>query len=113
VSVKPKETEYGDENAPNSVTGRRRRAESGDRHVLMRASTIWAAWRIASSNILAGCRDILEPILMNVGLCIPQPGPGRAAERFAIEWRAVLIFDDKDRRELVGRRERLFRRKRT
>src|SRR5207245_2588771 len=73
VSVKPKETEYGDENAPNSVPGGGGVPKAAVDNVL-----------IASFNNLGSVENrfkqhpgqvaaiILEPILMNVGLCILQ-----------------------------------------
>ena len=37
---------------------------------------------------------ILEPILMNVGLCIPQPGFLKGLRDLATKYGALLIFDE-------------------
>jgi len=75
VSVKPKEDQYGSEDAPNSVPGGGGVPQAAVDNVV-----------VASFNNLKSVENrfkqfpgqiaaiILEPILMNVGLCIPQPG---------------------------------------
>src|SRR6201984_1674574 len=75
VSVKPKEEDFGDINAPNSVPG----GLGGIKAVLDNVT-------VATFNDLEGVANrfkqfpgqiagvILEPIMMNVGLCMPQPG---------------------------------------
>ena len=95
VSVKPKETEYGDEMAPNSVPGGGGVPKAAVDNVL-----------IASFNNLASVENrfkqypgqiaaiILEPILMNVGLCIPQPGFLEGLRRICDANGALLIFDE-------------------
>jgi len=95
VSVKPKETEYGDENAPNSVPGGGGVPKAAIDNVL-----------IASFNNLGSVENrfkqypgqvaaiILEPILMNVGLCIPQPGFLEGLRKICDANGALLIFDE-------------------
>ena len=95
VSVKPKETEYGDESAPNSVPGGGGVPKAAVDNVL-----------IASFNNLGSVENrfkqyagqiaaiILEPILMNVGLCIPQPGFLEGLRKICDASGALLIFDE-------------------
>jgi len=114
VSVKPKETEYGDEFAPNSVPGGGGVPKAAVDNVL-----------IASFNNLGSVENrfkqypgqiaaiILEPILMNVGLCIPQPGFLEGLRKICDANGALLIFrrSENGSEAGVGRCERLFRRK--
>ncbi len=74
VSVKPHAPDYGDINAPTSVPGGLGvpKASLGQR-ARSPLSTISRASRIASNNFPDKIAAIiLEPILMNVGLCMPQ-----------------------------------------
>ena len=75
VSVKPKEEDYGDINAPNSVPGG-----------LGVIQAVLDNVTVATFNNLPSVEHrfkqfpdkiaaiILEPIMMNVGICMPQPG---------------------------------------
>src|ERR1700687_6242861 len=95
VSVKPKETEYGDENAPNSVPGGGGVPKAAIDNVV-----------VASFNNLKSVENrfkqypgqiaaiILEPIMMNVGLCIPQPGFLEGLRKLCDANGALLIFDE-------------------
>ncbi|HXM94540.1 MAG TPA: glutamate-1-semialdehyde 2,1-aminomutase [Candidatus Dormibacteraeota bacterium] len=95
VSVKPKAEEYGDAGTPNSVPGGLGVPKATVDNVV-----------IASFNDLAGVEHrfkqypgqiaaiILEPILMNVGLCMPQPGFLQGLRDLATKNNALLIFDE-------------------
>jgi glutamate-1-semialdehyde 2,1-aminomutase len=95
VSVKPKAEDYGDASAPNSVPGGLGVPRSAVDNVV-----------IASFNDLAGVEHrfkqfpgqiaaiILEPILMNVGLCMPQSGFLQGLRDIATQNGALLIFDE-------------------
>jgi glutamate-1-semialdehyde 2,1-aminomutase len=95
VSVKPKAEEYGDPNAPNSVPGGMGVPKASTDNVV-----------IASFNNLASVENrfkqfpgqiaaiILEPILMNIGLCMPQTGFLQALRDIATKNGALLIFDE-------------------
>ena len=95
VSVKPKAEEYGDASTPNSVPGGLGVPKATVDNVV-----------IASFNDLAGVEHrfkqypgqiaaiILEPILMNVGLCMPQPGFLQGLRDLATKNNALLIFDE-------------------
>src|SRR5579872_5060398 len=95
VSVKPKAEDYGDINAPTSVPGGLGVPKASIDNVT-----------IATFNDLAGVERrfkqfpgeiaaiILEPILMNVGLCMPQPGFLQGLRDIATKNGALLIFDE-------------------
>src|ERR1700726_4647309 len=95
VSVKPKAGEYGDPYAPTSVPGGMGVPKASIDNVT-----------IAAFNNLAGVENrfkqfpgqiaaiILEPILMNVGLCMPQPGFLQGLRDIATKNGALLIFDE-------------------
>jgi glutamate-1-semialdehyde 2,1-aminomutase len=95
VSVKPKKEEYGDPNAPTAVPGGMGIPKSTMDNVV-----------IASFNNLGSVENrfkqfpgqiaaiILEPILMNVGLCMPQPGFLEGLREIATKNGALLIFDE-------------------
>ncbi len=95
VSVKPKAEEYGDAAAPNSVPGGLGVPKASLANVV-----------IASFNDLASVENrfkqnpgqiaaiLLEPILMNVGLCLPQPGFLEGLRAIATKNGALLIFDE-------------------
>jgi glutamate-1-semialdehyde 2,1-aminomutase len=95
VSVKPKAEEVGDFAAPNSVT-----AGLG----VPKASL--ANVPIASFNDLPSVEHrfrqypgeiaaiILEPIMMNVGMCMPEPGFLEGLRTLCDENGALLIFDE-------------------
>ncbi len=95
VSVKPKAEEYGDPNAPNSVPGGMGIPKGTVENVT-----------IASFNNLGSVENrfkqfpgqiaaiILEPILMNVGLCMPQAGFLQGLRDIATKNGALLIFDE-------------------
>jgi glutamate-1-semialdehyde 2,1-aminomutase len=95
VSVKPKKEEYGDPNAPNSIPGGMGIPKGMMDNVV-----------IASFNNLGSVENrfkqfpgqiaaiILEPILMNVGLCMPQPGFLEGLREIATKNDTLLIFDE-------------------
>jgi glutamate-1-semialdehyde 2,1-aminomutase len=95
VSVKPKAGEYGDPDAPTSVPGGMGVPKASIDNVT-----------IASFNNLASVENrfkqfpgqiaaiILEPILMNVGLCMPQPGFLQGLRDIATKNGSLLIFDE-------------------
>src|SRR6266850_739634 len=95
VSVKPKEGEYGDEDAPNSIPGGGGVPKSAVDNVV-----------VASFNNLKSVENrfkqfpgqiaaiIMEPILMNVGLCLPEPGFLEGLRKLCDANGALLIFDE-------------------
>jgi glutamate-1-semialdehyde 2,1-aminomutase len=95
VSVKPKETEYGDEDAPNSVAGGGGVPKAAIDNVLIASfnnlKSVENRFKQYSGQIAA---IILEPILMNVGLCIPEPGFLEGLRKLCDANGALLIFDE-------------------
>jgi glutamate-1-semialdehyde 2,1-aminomutase len=95
VSVKPKEEDYGDINAPNSVPGG-----------LGVIKSVLENVTVATFNNLGSVENrfkqfpgqiaaiILEPIMMNVGLCIPQPGFLEGLREICNKNGTLLIFDE-------------------
>ena len=75
VSVKPKAEEYGDPDAPTSVPGGMGVPKASVDNVVIAAfnnlASVENRFKQFPGQIAA---IILEPILMNVGLCMPQPG---------------------------------------
>src|SRR3974390_1803357 len=95
VSVKPKESDFGDINAPNSVPGG-----------LGVIKAVLDNVTVATFNDLASVENrfkqfpgqiaavILEPILMNVGLCLPRSGFLPGLRDICSNNGALLIFDE-------------------
>ena len=95
VSVKPHAPDYGDINAPTSVPGGLGVPKASIDNVT-----------IATFNDLASVENrfkqfpgqiaaiILEPILMNVGLCMPKAGFLEGLREIATKNGALLIFDE-------------------
>ena len=95
VSVKPKAEDFGDINAPNSVPGG-----------LGVIKAVLDNVTVATFNDLKSVENrfkqfpgqiaaiILEPIMMNVGLCMPQPGFLEGLRGICSKNGALLIFDE-------------------
>ena len=95
VSVKPKVEDAGDINAPNSVPGG-----------LGVIKAVLDNVTVATFNNLPSVENrfkqfpgqiaaiILEPILMNVGLCMPQPGFLEGLRELCTKNGALLIYDE-------------------
>ncbi len=95
VSVKPKAEDFGDINAPNSVPGG-----------LGIIQSVLDNVTVATFNDLKSVENrfkqfpgqiagiILEPILMNVGICMPQPGFLEGLREICTRNGALLIFDE-------------------
>ena len=93
--MKPKEEDYGDIHAPNSVPGG-----------LGVIKAVLDNVTVATFNDLPSVEHrfkqfpgqiaaiILEPIMMNVGICMPQPGFLRRLARNLHKNGALLIFDE-------------------
>jgi glutamate-1-semialdehyde 2,1-aminomutase len=95
VSVKPKENEVGDPSAPNSVPG----GEGITKATLQ--NTLVAQFNDPASverlfakypNEIAAV--IVEPIMMNVGILMPDPGYHQALREITKKNGALLIFDE-------------------
>jgi len=95
VSVKPKEEDIGDINAPNSVPGGLGVIQAVLDNVTVSTfnnlSSVENRFKQFPGQIAA---IILEPIMMNVGICMPQPGFLEALREICNKNGALLIFDE-------------------
>lgn len=95
VSVKPHAPDFGDINAPTSVPGGLGVPKSTLENVLIATfndlATVDRRFKEHSGETAA---IILEPILMNVGLCMPEPGFLEGLREIATKNGALLIFDE-------------------
>jgi glutamate-1-semialdehyde 2,1-aminomutase len=93
--VKPHAPEFGDVNAPNSVTGGLGVPKASLANVPIATfndlATVELRFKQNPGEIAA---VILEPILMNVGLCFPQPGFLEGLREITKKNGALLIFDE-------------------
>src|SRR5450432_2770474 len=95
VSVKPKAEEYGDPDAPNSVPGGGGIPKSAIANVVVSSfNNLGSVERRFRENPGQIAAIILEPILMNVGLCMPQPGFLEGLREIATKNGTLLIFDE-------------------
>ena len=95
VSVKPHAPDYGNINAPTSVTGGLGVPKSAIANVLVATFNDLASVELRfKQNPGEIAAIILEPILMNVGLCIPQSGFLEGLRQIATKNGALLIFDE-------------------
>ena len=94
VSVKPHPPDFGDVHAPLPVPGGLGIPQSTLTNVLIATfndlETVERRFREHPGEIAA---IILEPILMNVGLCMPQPGFLEGLREIATRNGTLLIFD--------------------
>ena len=95
VSVKPHAPDYGDVHATTSVPGGLGVPKAALANVLVATfndlATVERRFQENPGEIAA---IILEPILMNVGLCMPQPGFLEGLREIATKNGALLIFDE-------------------
>jgi glutamate-1-semialdehyde 2,1-aminomutase len=95
VSVKPHAPDYGDVHAPTAVPGGLGVPKAAVANVAIATfndlATVELRFKQNPGEIAA---IILEPILMNVGLCMPQPGFLQGLRDLATKNGALLIFDE-------------------
>jgi glutamate-1-semialdehyde 2,1-aminomutase len=96
VSVKPKAAEgFGDISAPNSVPGGLGVPKSSLDNVTIATFNDLASVELRFKQFPGQIAAIiLEPILMNVGLCLPQPGFLQGLRDIANRNGALLIYDE-------------------
>src|SRR6266852_4602792 len=95
VSVKPKAEEWGDPDAPNSVPGGGGIPKAAVANVVIASfNSLGSVERRFKENPGQIAAIILEPILMNVGLCMPQPGFLQGLRDITTKTGALLIFDE-------------------
>jgi glutamate-1-semialdehyde 2,1-aminomutase len=95
VSVKPKADEYGDINAPTPVPGGLGVPKGTLANVVIATfndlPSVERLFKLYPGEIAA---IILEPVMMNVGVCMPQPGFLQGLRDIATKSGALLIFDE-------------------
>jgi glutamate-1-semialdehyde 2,1-aminomutase len=95
VSVKPHAPEFGDPNAPTSVPGGLGVPKASIDNVPVAAFNDLASVELRfKQNPGEIAAIILEPIMMNVGLCMPQSGFLEGLREIATRNGALLIFDE-------------------
>jgi glutamate-1-semialdehyde 2,1-aminomutase len=95
VSVKPHAPDYGDINAPTSVSGGLGVPKASLSNVVVATfNDLGSLERRFKENAGQIAGIILEPIMMNVGLCLPQPGFLKGLREIATREGALLIFDE-------------------
>lgn len=95
VSVKPHAPEFGDVNAPISVPGGLGVPKASLANVPVATfNDLTSVERRFKENPAEIAAVILEPIMMNVGLCIPQPGFLQGLRDICSKNGALLIFDE-------------------
>lgn len=95
VSVKPHAPEFGDVNAPNSVPGGLGVPQASLANVPVATfNDLNSVERRFKENPDQVAAVILEPILMNVGMCMPQPGFLEGLRQLCDKYGALLIFDE-------------------
>ena len=95
VSVKPHAPDYGDIHAPTSVTGGLGVPKSAIANVAIATFNDLASVELRfKQNPGEIAAIILEPILMNVGLCMPQSGFLQGLREICNRNGALLIFDE-------------------
>src|SRR5260370_69306 len=95
VSVKPKAEDYGDADAPNSVPGGAGVPKASLANVVVATfNNLSSVERRFKENPGQIAAVILEPILMNVGLCFPQAGFLQGLRDICTKNGALLIFDE-------------------
>src|SRR5450631_1860133 len=95
VSVKPHAPDFGDVHAPTSVPGGLGVPKASVANVTIATfndlATVELRFKQNPGEIAA---IILEPIMMNVGLCMPQPGFLEGLRELATKNGSLLIFDE-------------------
>jgi glutamate-1-semialdehyde 2,1-aminomutase len=95
VSVKPHAPEFGDINDPVSVPGGLGVPKSAIANIPIATFNDLASVELRfKQNPGEIAAVILEPILMNVGLCMPQPGFLEGLRDLCTSHGALLIFDE-------------------
>ena len=95
VSVKPHAPDFGDVHAPTSVPGGLGVPKASIANVPVATFNDLASVELRfKQNPGEIAAIILEPIMMNVGLCLPQPGFLQGLREICTKNGALLIFDE-------------------
>ncbi|HXC25775.1 MAG TPA: aminotransferase class III-fold pyridoxal phosphate-dependent enzyme, partial [Gemmatimonadaceae bacterium] len=95
VSMKPKAPDFGDIKAPTSVPGGLGVPQASLTNTVVATFNDLESIELRfKQNPGAIAAVILEPIMMNVGLCIPQPGFLQGLRDLCTKHGAFLIYDE-------------------
>ena len=104
VSVKPKADKFGSAKAPNQVPASGGIPESVWRNTLVAIfNDLDSAERLFRDNPNQVAALILEPVPMNIGICMPQPGYLQGLRELCTKYGALLIFDEVKTGAKLGR----------
>src|SRR5437868_12261568 len=104
VSVKPKADKYGSSTAPNQVPASAGIPEGTWRNTLVAVfNDLASAERLFKENPGQVAALILEPVPMNIGICMPRPGYLEGLRELCTKHGAMLIFDEVKTGAKMGR----------
>ncbi len=95
VSVKPKADAWGDPKSPNPVPASGGVPAATLQNTLIAPfNDLAAAEKIFATNPKEIAAVIVEPVMMNVGICMPEPGYLQVLRDLCTRNGALLIFDE-------------------
>ena len=104
VSVKPKAEKFGSGSAPNQVPASAGIPEGTWRNTLVAVfNDLASAERLFKENPGQVAALILEPVPMNIGICMPRPGYLEGLRELCNKHGAMLIFDEVKTGAKMGR----------
>jgi glutamate-1-semialdehyde 2,1-aminomutase len=104
VSVKPHNDQFGDPEAPNAVpVGKGIPAASVANTLVMPFNNLAATEALFRKHPKEIAAVIVEPIMMNVGICMPEEGYLQGLRELCSRYGALLIFDEVKTGAKLGR----------
>jgi glutamate-1-semialdehyde 2,1-aminomutase len=104
ISVKPKADKFGSASAPNQVPASAGIPEGMWRNTLVAIfNDLASAQRLFEQNHGQVAALILEPVPMNIGICMPKAGYLDGLRKLCTEHGALLIFDEVKTGAKMGR----------
>lgn len=104
VSVKPKEDKWGKISSPNQVPASAGIPQAVVENTLVATfNDLPSVQRLFERNRQQVAALILEPVPMNIGICLPQPGFLQGLRDLCTQHGALLIFDEVKTGAKLGR----------
>jgi glutamate-1-semialdehyde 2,1-aminomutase len=104
VSMKPKLDLCGDPDRPNQVpAGAGVPADTVKNTLIAQFNDLAAVKRLFAENPKQIAAIIVEPIMMNIGICMPEPGYLEGLREICTKEGALLIFDEVKTGAKLGR----------
>jgi glutamate-1-semialdehyde 2,1-aminomutase len=104
VSVKPKEDKWGSISSPNQVPASAGIPQAVVENTLVATfNDLPSVQRLFERNRQQVAALILEPVPMNIGICMPQPGFLQGLRDLCTQHGALLIFDEVKTGAKLGR----------